>query len=221
MFTAYETDSIEIMRNKLMKRGPSSLDDEELLGLVLGGRADRKIWEEVCGTLKKNMWLLRKDFSSIFGMLLNIKGVGAARVSLIAAAIEFGSRLMNEGTHSIKQVRDILPYISYLTKKTQECFVCINLNGGNRVISSRVVTIGLVDQALVHPREVFSDAVKERAAKVIVAHNHPAGVLSPSEEDIQITKNLLHASQILGIAFLDHIIVTEEDYYSFREEGLL
>ncbi|UCB45397.1 MAG: DNA repair protein RadC [Spirochaetota bacterium] len=209
------------MRNKLVRRGPSSLTDEELLGVVLGGRVDWKNSAQVFDALKKNMWLLKRDFSSFFKMLLNIKGVGPSKASLIGAAIELGSRLMNERTPSITQVRDILPYISYLTKKSQECFVCINLNGGNRVISSRVVTIGLVDQALVHPREVFSEAVKERAAKVIVAHNHPAGVLSPSEEDIQITKNLLSASKILGITFLDHIIVTEDDYYSFREEGLL
>jgi DNA repair protein RadC len=221
MSNIHETDSSEIIRKKLMKRGPASLEDEELFGIVLGGQADQHILKEAFGTIKNNIWLLKRDFSSFFRMLLNIRGVGAAKASLIAAAIELGSRLMNERTPSITQARDIIPYISYLTKKSQECFVCINLNGGNRVISSRVVTIGLVDQALVHPREVFSEAVKESAAKVIVAHNHPAGVLSPSEEDIQITKNLLNASQILGIAFLDHIIVTDEDYYSFREEGLL
>ena len=97
----------------------------------------------------------------------------------------------------------------------------IHLNGANRVMSSRIVTIGLIDQALVHPREVFSEAVREKAAKVIVAHNHPAGVLYPSDEDIAITKNLLRAADILGILLLDHIILAEEGYFSFREEGLL
>ena len=82
-------------------------------------------------------------------------------------------------------------------------------------------TIGLIDQALVHPREVFSEAVSKRVTKVIVAHNHPAGVLLPSDEDIAITENLKQASEILGIALLDHLIITEDGYFSFREAGML
>jgi len=148
---------MENLKDKLEKRGPSSLDDVELLCAVLEGRgkvSDLALTSErtLC-LLKEHLWLYKRNFGD--------------------------------------------------------------------VLSRKVVTVGLVDQALVHPREVFSEAVKERAAKIIVAHNHPAGILSPSPEDIKITKNLLEASRILGICFLDHIIVTEEGYFSFREEGML
>ncbi len=212
-------------REKLVTYGPSSLSNEELVAIMLGsGTKENDVFQiskKTLNFLEESIWLFKKDFAIFLKRLSKIKGLGIAKASLLAASIELYSRLVNEKGHTVKSVKDIIPFISYLTTKRQEYFVCINLNGGNRVISSRVVTIGLVDQALVHPREVFAEAVKERAAKVVVAHNHPGGGLSPSSEDVQITKNLVKASSILGIVFLDHIIVSEDGYFSFREEGLL
>lgn len=216
---------MEKPREKLEENGPRSLDDVELLCTVLGGRGRvrdlARTSEQTLCFLRDHLWLYRNNFSAFFKMLLDIEGLGTARASAVAAVVELGSRLQSGRTPSVKEARDILPFVSFLVQKRQECFICLNMDGANRVMSSRVVTVGLVDQALVHPREVFCDAVKERAAKIIVAHNHPAGILSPSPEDIKITNNLLEASRILGIAFLDHIIVTEEGYFSFREQGML
>jgi DNA repair protein RadC len=121
----------------------------------------------------------------------------------------------------VKDTGDVLPLVSSLAVKKQEYFISITLNGGNRLIAKRIVTIGLLDQALVHPREVFAEAIRERAAKIIVAHNHPAGDINPSREDMKVTENLLQAASILGIEFLDHLIITENGHFSFREEGLL
>jgi DNA repair protein RadC len=212
-------------REKLFKYGPSYLSNEELIAVLLGSGSRGNdvfcISKKVMGYLEENVSTVRENFTSFSDGLLKIKGLGAAKAALIAASCELQSRLTGDQKRIIKNAVDILPYISYLATKRQEYFVCINLNGGNRVMSNRVVTIGLIDQALVHPREVFSEAVKEKAAKVIVAHNHPAGNSAPSNEDVEITNNLVRASGILGITFLDHIIITDDGYFSFREDGLL
>jgi len=150
-----------------------------------------------------------------------IKGVGTAKAALVAACLELASRFLEGNRKVVRDTGDVLPLISSLAGKKQEYFICITLNGGNRLLSKRIVTIGLLDQALVHPREVFAEAIRERAAKVIVAHNHPAGDNAPSREDVKVTENLAQAADILGIEFLDHVIITETGYFSFREEGFL
>lgn len=216
---------MESLKDKLLSRGPASFEDAELFSAVLGPArtADglARTSEETFRFVSVNLWLYRKDFTLFFRRLLGIDGLGEARACIVAALLELGIRFSGGRAPAVREARDVLPFISSIAKKRQECFMCLNMDGANRVLSHRVVTVGLVDQALVHPREVFCEAVKERAAKIIVAHNHPAGVLGPSPEDVRITKTLSEASRIIGIALVDHIIVTEEGYYSFREQGLL
>lgn len=101
----------------------------------------------------------------------------------------------------------------------QEHFLCISLNGGHEVIAVRTVSVGLVNKTQVHPREVFADPITDRASAIIVAHNHPAGSLEPSREDITVTQQLKSAGQTLGIQLLDHIIFNHRGYYSFLENG--
>lgn len=212
-------------RQKLCRNGPSNLTNVELIAVILGSGARQsdvfKISQRISSFLDENMGLLKKDYSVFLEGLSRITGMGPARSSQVAACVELCSRLLSKQEQVIKNARDAVPLLSYLSSKKQEYFVCINLNGGNRVISNRVVTIGLVDQALVHPREVFADALIERAAKVVVAHNHPGGEMTPSNEDVTITKKLVRASEILGITFLDHIIIANGGFFSFREEGML
>ena len=112
---------------------------------------------------------------------------------------------------------DVLTHLKFIRNKQQEYFVSLSLDSGQRLIARRVVTIGLLNVALAHPREVFSGPLKDRAASVIVAHNHPSGVAEPSKEDIKTTQQLAAAGILLGIPLRDHIIVTIEEYYSFRE----
>ncbi|MBR7064382.1 MAG: hypothetical protein IKI31_04480, partial [Treponema sp.] len=100
-------------------------------------------------------------------------------------------------------------------------FVCVSLNGGHEILQIRVVTVGTINRTLVHPREVFSEALVENAAALIVCHNHPSGSCEPSEEDILATQNLIDASKIIGISLLDHIIINRDSYFSFLEHNLL
>ena len=220
-----ETPPWDRPRERLFRNGPANLSNEELIAILIGsgtrGTDVLALSRKVSAFLDENLLSIQEDPAKFLRGLLGIKGLGPAKSSLFAASCELFSRLFSRKATVIRNAQDVLPFLLHLTSKRQEHFMSIHLNGANRVVSSRVVSIGLIDQTLVHPREVFSEAVRVKAAKIIVAHNHPAGALYPSDEDVEITKKLCRASAILGIALLDHIIVTEDGYFSFREEGLL
>ncbi len=112
-------------------------------------------------------------------------------------------------------------YLGDIADKVQEHFVSITLNTGKKVIRKRIITIGLLDRNQIHPREVFADAITDRASSIIIAHNHPSGNPEPSNSDIRITRQLICTSNIIGIPIIDHIIVSKNRYYSFKESGLL
>jgi DNA repair protein RadC len=116
---------------------------------------------------------------------------------------------------------DALPYLKFIRNKKQEYLLCLSLDSGDRLIARRTVTIGLLNSSLVHPREVFARPLKDRAAAVIIAHNHPSGIAEPSKHDIKATNQLIAAAQLLGITLQDHLIVTHKSHFSFRAEGLL
>jgi DNA repair protein RadC len=115
----------------------------------------------------------------------------------------------------------LLTIIADIRDKRQEYFICITLNGAGEVLDSRTITVGLLNHSLVHPREVFADAITDRAASVICVHNHPSGSLDPSPQDIAVTTQLREAGLLLGIQLIDHIIVTKSGYLSMKERGLL
>jgi DNA repair protein RadC len=212
-------------REKLGKYGPGYLSNDELMQILLGtgvkGCDVIRLARKALSCLEKHGKDFRDDFGGFLAALTEIRGLGGAKATLIAACLELSSRILERKPPMVRDTGDVLPLIQSLARKKQEYFICITLNGGNRLLSKRIVTIGLLDQALVHPREVFAGAIEERAAKIIVAHNHPAGDNSPSREDVKVTENLAKAASILGIEFLDHIIVTTSGYFSFREEGFL
>lgn len=113
------------------------------------------------------------------------------------------------------KTEDILPHLNFIRKKKQEYFVCLSLDSGMRLIRKRVITIGLLDRTLAHPREVFAGPLQDRAAHVIVAHNHPSGDPEPSRYDITLTQQLVAAGQLLGVKLYDHVIVAGSDHYTF------
>ena len=121
----------------------------------------------------------------------------------------------------IETPADLLPHVRHYADRKQEHFLCASINGANEILNIRVVSIGLIDRSPVHPREVFADALGDRAAAVIVAHNHPSGGVQPSASDLLITAQLKAAGDILGITLLDHIIFDRSSYFSFLEEGKL
>ena len=199
-------------RERLLSYGAQNLSDRELISILLGkgvrGKDLISLSEEV---------LKKLDFSNYEvneTLLMNITGLGKAKIASIAAAIEFSRRILCPKSKKIKSSSDIYPYIQHFADRKQEVFVCASLNGANEIIAIRVVSIGLINKTLVHPREVFADPISDRAAAVIVCHNHPSGNLDPSDEDMEITKRLKDASNVLGIPLLDHIIFTETGYRS-------
>lgn len=202
-------------REKLLEKGVRTLSDQELLAVILG-RGTQK--DDVLSLSKKIVKLIDSiglDFQA--KDIIEIDGIGEAKATSICAAFEFVRRRIKPEGLKIKFPAEILPLIQHYGDRKQEHFICVSINGANEVMTVRVVTIGLINKSHVHPREVFADVIAERASAVIVAHNHPNGELNPSKEDIQITKRLKEAGDILGLNFLDHIIFNAKGYYSFAE----
>lgn len=204
-------------REKLLERGPQALSDEELLAILLGSGTKGKSALELARRIlnRAGHRLPRLGAAD----LTAIEGVGMAKACQITAAFELARRFLYRERHTIRGPRDVLPYVQHIADKKQEHFLCLTLNGAHEVIQSRVVTVGLLDSSQVHPREVFADAIADRAAAVILAHNHPSGSLEPSAEDLQFTQQLVEAGKILGIDVLDHIIVTKRGFVSLKEQG--
>jgi DNA repair protein RadC len=124
-------------------------------------------------------------------------------------------------TVNIKRVSDVYEVIKRYAKSDKEQFLVMTLDSSHDVIAIHIATIGLVNRTIVHPREVFIHAIRDNAVGVVVCHNHPSESVEPSEEDKKLTDDLKEAAKILGIRFLDHIIITKSGYYSFREKGAL
>ena len=143
------------------------------------------------------------------------------RLMVVVAALEFARRRIKPGGLQITTPAEVLPLIRHFADRKQEHFLCITINGANEVLNVRVVSIGLLDRAPVHPREVFAEAVTDRASGGILAHNHPEGGLDPSPADLEITRQIKLAGEHLGIALLDHIIFNPHAYFSFLEAGRL
>ena len=134
---------------------------------------------------------------------------------MIVASLELARRyLLDSDQPIIDSPEKAVELLSDIRDKKQEYFVCLTLDGANRLIAKRVVTIGTLTASLVHPREVFADAIADRAASIIVAHNHPSGSLRPSEADVAVTRRLQDVGDLLGIILGDHIIVTAQGYKS-------
>lgn len=125
---------------------------------------------------------------------------------------------MNQRIGSPEEVRE---YLRKYSGKRQEHFFVITLDGAHQVIKKRVVTIGITNRTIVHPREVFWNAIKDNAVAIIVAHNHPSGNLEPSPDDIEITNRLKEAGEILGIHVMDHVVFSKSGYVSFAEKGMM
>jgi len=220
MKTISQLHELDKPREKLYKRGIQALKDYELLSILLGSGIKGK---DVITLSKEIVKLFEDDFSSLdLQKLLSIHGLGKAKASQILCAIELSKRYIIENKNiRISSSRDVYEELVPYKDKQQEYFLTLYLDGANRLINTEIISIGTLNQSLVHPREVFAYAIEKRCASIIIAHNHPSGILEPSLSDINITKRLQEAGKILGIDILDHIIFTQEEFYSFEEEGIL
>lgn len=206
-------------RERLLAQGAQGLSDQELLAVLLGRGTTRydvlSLARQLVGIIdEKGVSLAPED-------ILGVAGMGPAKASLILAAFEFVRRRIRPEGIKISRPADVLPLLHHYADRRQEHFLCISLNGAHEVQQTRVVTIGLVDQSHVHPREVFADPIADRASAVIIAHNHPSGQLTPSPEDRAVTQQLKVAGDVLGIQVLDHVVFSTKGYYSFAEHEQL
>jgi DNA repair protein RadC len=206
-------------REKLLERGPEALSDAELLAILLRTGVEGKSALDLAKTIleKAGPDLPRWGVEELSA----IPGVGKAKACQIVAAFELARRFAHRGRPRIREPKDVIPYVQHIADKKQEYFLCLTLNGAGEVIQTRVVTVGLLDSSQVHPREVFADAIADRAAAVILAHNHPSGSLEPTPADLEVTRQLAEAGRILGIAVLDHVIVSKKGFLSLKEHGYL
>ncbi len=203
-------------REKLKARGPESLSDPELLAILLGSGTKGHDVMTVAQRILKALDTHNEKLN--LGALEKLEGVGPAKATLVAAALELGRRRIRPEGVRIAFPTDVLPLLHNYGDRKQEHFICISLNGAHEVVATRVVSVGLLNKTQVHPREVFADPITDRAAAIIVAHNHPSGELNPSPEDHQVTRQLKAAGELLGIHLLDHIIFNHKGYYSFLEK---
>ncbi|MDI6719131.1 MAG: DNA repair protein RadC [Methanomicrobiales archaeon] len=206
-------------REKLAAKGAAALSDMELVAIIIGSGTRKRGVFEIAREIQRR--LANGLDAGLYEDLRKIEGVGSAKASQIAAAIELSRRYLIKDAVKISTPEDVPPLVADLPAKKQEHFVTITLNGAGEMIQKRTVTVGLLNHSLVHPREVFADAITDRAASVILIHNHPSGSLEASSQDIAITRQLVECGSLLGIRVLDHIIVSKNGHLSMKERGLL
>jgi DNA repair protein RadC len=201
-----------------------SLSDQELLAVIVGtGTRDYDVVDLSSGMLKSFGGLGGLASAGIREVARN-RGIGFAKAVRIHSAFELGRRVITtpgaaghlDSPGAVWEL--LLPYMACLDR---EEFRVLILNNKNRLLKNAMISAGTISEAIVHPREVFRDAIREGGAAVIVAHNHPTGELTPSREDISTTQRLVEAGRIVGIPVLDHVIITNASYYSFKEGGYI
>lgn len=200
-------------REKLAVKGAAALSDYELLMAVIGsGNAQADVTKIARDVLK----LLKQHSGGIPSQqLYKVGGIGKAKATEILAAFELAGRyLVDSDRPIIDSPEKAVEQLSHIRNKKQEHFVVLTLDGANRLIECRTITIGTLTASLVHPREVFADAITDRAASIIVAHNHPSGSLAASAADKDVTQRLKQAGSLLGISVNDHIIITKSSHVS-------
>ena len=200
-------------REKLKQFGAENLTDLELLRILIGSGNQQASAEQIAKRLLK---LLKLHGDKItYQEVASISGMGPAKTSEIVALFELGRRyLMPSDRPVITSPEDAIHQLGYLKNKRQECFVVLTLDGANRLIDNAIIFQGTLTESLVHPREIFAKAIEDRAASIVLAHNHPSGNVEPSFEDEQVTEKLKSAGELLGIRVLDHLIVTKQDWRS-------
>ena len=197
-------------REKLAAFGAQKLTDYELVQILIGSgnaQADvTKIAREVVKALRRDRELTPES-------LKNIKGIGPAKTAELLASVELAKRYILEPDRPIiDSPEKAVEQLGFIRDKKQEYFVCLTLDGANRLIDTHTITIGTLTASLVHPREVFAPAIADRAASIIVAHNHPSGSLNPSTADLQVTQRLREVADMIGVNLVDHIIITNSNF---------
>ncbi len=213
-------------REKLAGRGAAFLSDTELLAILIGSGHGKKNAIDLARMLINKFENLAGLESASIDELCVVKGIGFNKAIGIKAALELGRRFSlstkNVKSSPIRTAEDVYQlYISSMKNLQKEVFSAMLLNSRKKLIKTVTVSEGGLTGTVVHPREVFNVAVRESAHCVILAHNHPSGDTAPSDEDIRLTRRLVDAGKLMGIEVIDHLIVCDDKYYSFADNGEL
>ncbi len=212
-------------RERLLQHGPEPLSESELLGILLGKGTRKKTAIDLARELLEQHGSLQKLFSRSPSELMKVKGIGSAKAAILSAAFELVRRTQSQGdvpAPSFKRSSDVANhYLPLMRDLRKEVFRVLLLNRANRLIRDVTVSEGTLEASIVHPRDVFREALLEPAAGIILIHNHPSGNPTPSEEDLRVTKQLVDAGRLLGIKVYDHLILAGETYRSLADEGLI
>ncbi|MFH1956092.1 MAG: DNA repair protein RadC [Patescibacteria group bacterium] len=223
-FTIHDLPKEERPRERLVKFGEQALSVQELLQIILGRGIAGESVVITAQKLLSQFGSLQKLAEASIEELSSIKGIGLAKATQIKAVFEIGRRLSTQTpSYKSKELTDPKKVYQLIKSKLKdyhkEHFYIIALNSRNHSIAE--VSVGSLDASVVHPREVFAEAIKNKAVSVIFVHNHPSGDPEPSEDDLETTKQLTEAGKILGIDVVDHIIVTKNNYFSFKDGNLI
>lgn len=209
-------------REKLQRLGASALGDNELVAIVLGGGRARATALDLANTLLAVTGGMDGLVRARFEDLMRVAGIGAARAAQVLAAVELGRRTLTRGRERLqlrspRQIAELL--LPQYGSRSVEQFGVVLLDTKHRLLRTAVVSIGTLDASIVHPREVFREAMAAGAAALVVFHNHPSGDPDPSQEDIRLTRRLVAGGVLMGIDVIDHIILGDLRYCSLREKG--
>lgn len=207
------------IREQTLRYGIDYPIDEELIMMIIGSGTKKMPVNVIARRILETINGSNED--EIVTNLLKLKGVGEGKALAIASALELGKRRNKYHGMHINSPCDIVPFVKNYSMEQKEHFIIVILNGAHNIKKIHVVSIGTLNKTIIHPREVFREVIKENAASIILCHNHPSGKLAPSEDDIETTKILIDAANILGIQILDHVIISCESYFSFLEHEVL
>ena len=218
--TSYAPENLP--RERLQAQGAGALSNAELVALILkSGTAQENILDLCQKLLAK--YSLEQLAQASLQQLQQEHGIGVAKASQLIAVFELGKRLRSQvKTTSIRTAKDIAEtYLVRFSAEKQENFVAVYLDTKHKIIADQVITKGTLNSSLIHPREVFYGAIKHCAHALIILHNHPSGDPRPSEEDLQVTRILRETGEMMGISLLDHIILGQGTWWSWKEEGIV
>ena len=218
MVKIQKLDKKDRPREKLLNKGAQNLTDLELLQIIIGSGTKDADVTKISRSIKK--LIDTNGYKITIEQLTSIKGVSTATATKLVALFELAEREFKDFT-VIDSAEKASALVPELKDAKQEHLIVLSLDGAHRLIQKRLISIGTLNASLVHPREVYADPLQDRAASIIVIHNHPSGTLLPSDAYTQITNRLKESGKLLGINLLDHVIITNAGYYSFAEEGKL
>ncbi len=225
-YTLHDLPVDERPRERLVKYGVESLSLQELLSLIFGRGVQGESVVSISQKLMNRFGSLDQISEASIEELKEIKGLGLAKACQLKACFEISRRLKKEENLNknqiIKQPKDLYPLLKEkIINFHKEYFMVVSLDNRSKVINIDTVSIGTLNSSLIHPRETFEVAIKNHAAAIIICHNHPSGELKPSEDDLIVTDNLIKAGKLLGIEITDHLVISKDGYFSFKEKKLI